>query len=156
MAFSLTGPSSGYDPGFSLPTATLPKVALPSSAFKGAAPAAAGGGFMSGLTGVLGGVGGLLSGGLGSILGGVLGPEPPSNVLSGLGDNNAGGINVGSKVVGSGSAATTIPGQPSGSGGGFYTDNSASAGMPVPSWVAPVLIAGGALALFLLVLPKRK
>lgn len=153
MAFSLTGPSTGYDPGFTMPTATLPKTALPASAFKAAAPAA--GGFMSGLSGVLGGVGSVLSGGLGSILGGVLGPEPPSNVLSGLGPNNAGGINIGSKVVGSGSAATSFP-APSASGAGFVTDNSATAGIPVPSWVAPVMLAAAGIALLLFLLPKRK
>jgi hypothetical protein len=83
------------------------------------------------------------------------GPDAPAGP-SGGGIFNAGGINVGSKVIGSGSASTSQPSSVGAmpGGGGFYTDNSASAG--TPKWLVPVLIGVGVLILGLLFFPKRK
>ncbi len=154
MAFSLTGPSTGYDPGFTLPTATLPKTPLPS--LKAPTSAAGGpGGLLSGVTGVLGGIGSALTGGLGSAITGLMGgPDAPSNAVSGTGTFSPGGINVGSKVVGSGSAATTFPS--ASEGRSLLTSNSAVAGMALPPWAVPVGIAVALVFAWLLFAPRRK
>ncbi len=82
------------------------------------------------------------------------GSEPAGPVLSGGGTFQGGGINVGSKVVGSGSAATAFP-SPASGGGGFFTDNSATAG-GLPKWFVPAALGAAVLLVVLLFRRKRK
>lgn len=132
------------------------------STVTGAIPKASGA--ASALGGLASGIGGLMTGGLlplaSSVLGGIMGgPDTPSTAISGGGTFNAGGINVGSKVVGSGSAATSFPSQANSGGqggGGFMTDNSATAGAALPKWAIPAAIGAVVLVVLFLVIPKRK
>lgn len=78
------------------------------------------------------------------------GTEAPDTLLSGLRDVHAGGIAVGSKVVGSGSAATTIP--PVAGGAPVTT----SAGAVVPAWLPFAALALAAAFLVALVIPRRR
>lgn len=85
--------------------------------------------------------------------GGAFAPEPGS-AISGMRDIHAGGIAVGSKVVGSGSAATTIP--PLAVAPGATVSASSAAGSGVPAWAPYALAAAAALALFALILPRSR
>lgn len=132
--------------GLSAPVPLLPgQSALPAVASKAAGLT----GFLGAAGGLLGGIGGVIAPVLSSVLGG---PDAPSTSISGAGPFYGGGINVGSKVVGSGSAATSFPSAPG--SGGLMTDNSATAGSP--KWLVPALLGGGLLVAVLLFFPKRK
>lgn len=80
------------------------------------------------------------------------GTDAPSTAISGFRDVHAGGIAVGSKVVGSGSAATSLP--PVSTAPGATIDASSSAGTGVPAWFA--WAGGAAVVLGLLIILLRR
>ncbi len=86
------------------------------------------------------------------------GAMAPDNapVVSGGGAFTPGGINIGSKVVGSGSAATTLPPQafPADNGSVYQASSNAVSG--APAWVVPSIIGAVILALLFIFKPGRK
>lgn len=87
-----------------------------------------------------------------ALLGG--GSEPPDTLLSGFRDVHAGGIAVGSKVVGSGSAATTIPPLSVSPGATFSGSSDAVSG--APRWLPYAVAALGVVALLSLLAPRSR
>jgi len=107
---------------------------------------------------LLGSVGSVFTAGLTSSLGGVVAPPAPKTAISGGGAFSPGGITIGSKVVGSGSAATTVPPLAGASSGSITTQAGTPASLAATqSLLTPLAIIAGVLVLvgLLLFAPKR-
>jgi len=82
------------------------------------------------------------------------GSQAPDTLISGFRDVHAGGIAVGSKVVGSGSAATTIP--PLSVAPGAAVSASSAADSGAPRWLPYVIAAAAAVAVLALIVPRPR